>query len=218
MLTLKRGSAVVDVGCGAGRAVAEMADRGARAIGVDTSEEMLAEARRRRSDCRFEHSKAEQLPFEDGELDAYRADKVFHELDDPSRALAEARRVLVPGGRAVLVGQDWDTFLIDSDDAALTRVIVHARADLVPGPRTARRYRSLLLDAGFRDVDVQVHTVVFAGDGALPMISGLAEVAHKARAISRMEAEGWLAEQRARAEVDRLFVAVPLFIASSTRA
>jgi hypothetical protein len=30
--------------------------------------------------------------------------------------LAEARRVLVPGGRIVLIGQDWDTFAIDSDD------------------------------------------------------------------------------------------------------
>ena len=58
-----------------------------------------------------------------------------HVLDDPARAAGEARRVLAPGGRIVLIGQDWDTFVIDADDAALTRTIVHARADLVPTPR-----------------------------------------------------------------------------------
>ncbi|MFE1933404.1 hypothetical protein ACFW95_24200 [Streptomyces sp. NPDC059474] len=52
-------------------------------------------------------------------------------------ALAEARRVLVPGGRVVLVGQDWEALVVDADDAALTRTIVHARAGLVPAPRAA---------------------------------------------------------------------------------
>ncbi|MEU8149944.1 hypothetical protein [Nonomuraea sp. NPDC048901] len=56
-----------------------------------------------------------------------------------------------PGGRIVLIGQDWDTLVIDSDDPALTRTIVHARADQVTSPRAARSYRNLLLDAGFED-------------------------------------------------------------------
>ncbi|MFE0647032.1 methyltransferase domain-containing protein [Streptomyces sp. NPDC059534] len=209
--------AAVDVGCGTGRAVAELADRGARATGVDISEAMLAEARRRRPDGDFRRAGADGLPFGDGELDAYRADKVFHELDDPAGALAEAHRVLAPGGRALLVGQDWDTFLIDSRAAALTRAVVHARADLVPGPRTVRGYRGLLLDACFRDVEVEVHTAVFTTAAALPMIRGLADGACAAGAITRAEADAWLAEQCARAEADRLFLAVPFFVASATR-
>ncbi|MFG2116642.1 methyltransferase domain-containing protein [Streptomyces sp. NPDC048718] len=216
LLALGGGSAVVDVGCGAGRAVTEMAGLGARVIGVDISEEMLTEARRRRPEGDFRRADAEQLPFEEGELDAYRADKVFHELEDPARAVAEARRVLAPGGRAVLIGQDWDTFLIDSDDAVLARDIVLARAELVPGPRTVRRYRSLLLDVGFHDVQVEVHTGVFTTAAVLPMIVGLAEGACAAGAVTRAEADGWLAEQRARARTDRLFLAVPLFVASAT--
>ncbi|MFD8644201.1 MULTISPECIES: methyltransferase domain-containing protein [Streptomyces] len=217
LLKVGRGTTVVDVGCGTGRAVAEMTDRGARAIGLDLSEEMIGEASRRRPDADFRCAEAYQLPFGDGEVDAYRAEKLYHELDDPVRALREARRVLVPGGRTVLIGQDWDTFVIDSDEAALTRTIVHARADLVPGARTARRYRSLLLDGGFRDVVLEVRTGVFTGAAMLPMIIGLAEGASAAGAITRADARRWIAEQRRRAEGDRLFLAIPLLIASATR-
>ncbi|KQX50770.1 MULTISPECIES: methyltransferase domain-containing protein [unclassified Streptomyces] len=218
LLEIRPGVSVVDVGCGAGRAVAEMADLGARATGVDVSAVMLAEAGRRRPDGDFRRAGADRLPFADGELDAYRADKLLHELDDPARAVAEARRVLAPGGRAVLVGQDWDSFVLDSDAAALTRAVVHARADAVPGPRAVRRYRSLLLDAGFRDVEVEVHTGVFTTPAALPMLDGLAQGAYAAGAITRRQADDWMAEQRARADADRLFLAMPFFVASATRA
>ncbi len=67
-------------------------------------------------------------------MDGYRADKVFHELADPRAALNEAWRVLASGGRVVLVGQDWESFIIDSDDPDLTRTIVTARASAVVSP------------------------------------------------------------------------------------
>jgi hypothetical protein len=55
--------------------------------------------------------------------------------------------VCSPRSRIVLVGEDWDAFVIDSDEPGLTRTIVHWRADMVPSPRAARAYRTLLLDA-----------------------------------------------------------------------
>ncbi|MFI1735443.1 hypothetical protein ACH40E_40770 [Streptomyces acidicola] len=54
-------------------------------------------------------------------MDGHRADKAFHELARPERALAETRRVLVPGGLILLVGHNWDTIVIDSADPARTR-------------------------------------------------------------------------------------------------
>jgi hypothetical protein len=71
------------------------------------------------------------------------------------------RRVLAPGGRVVLYGKDWDTFVTDSGDPELTRTIVCKRAEQVPSLRAARQYCNLLLDAGFRVVTVEVHTGVF---------------------------------------------------------
>ncbi|MFE1551484.1 methyltransferase domain-containing protein [Streptomyces sp. NPDC058718] len=211
-----RTSVVVDVGCGAGRAVAELAEREVKAVGVDLSERMIAVARGRWPGADFRPAGAYELPLREGSVDGYRADKLFHELAEPERALAEARRVLKPGGRIVLVGQDWDTLVVDSDDPALTRTIVHGRADLVAAPRAARQYRNLLLDAGFGDVTVEVRTGVFTGPAMLPMITGLAEAACSSGAVTRRQADHWIAEQQARTEADRFFVALPVFMAAAT--
>ncbi|MEU3072210.1 methyltransferase domain-containing protein [Streptomyces laurentii] len=210
------GRSVVDMGCGAGRAVAELDERGAAAVGVDPDAHMIALARSRWPEADFRIAGAYELPLADSSVHGYRADKVFHELADPERALAEALRVLAPGGRIVLIGQDWDTFVIDSDHPALTRALVHARADLTAGPRTARRYRNLLLDAGFGDVTVEVRTGVLTGPAVLPLLTGLAEGACSAGALTREETDRWIADQRSRATRDRLFLALPLFIAAGT--
>lgn len=202
---------VVDVGCGGGRAVAELTGRGVVAVGVDPDERMLAVARTRWPEGDFRAGDAYRLPLPDHTVRGYRADKVFHVLAEPQRALAEARRVLAPGGRIVLVGQDWDTIVIDSDDPGLTRELVHARADRVTAPRAARAHRNLLLDAGFEDVHIEVRTFVFTGPEALPVLTDLAALAD-----DEGRAAGWMAEQRARAEKDRLFVAVPMFAAAAT--
>ncbi|WP_345433756.1 methyltransferase domain-containing protein [Actinoallomurus vinaceus] len=211
------GALVVDVGCGAGRAVAELTERGAKAVGVDASERMVAVARRRWPGADVRLADAYELPFGDGELAGYRADKVYHELDDPDRAAAEARRVLAPGGRVVLIGQDWDAFIIESADPALTRTIAQARSATIPAPRVARRYRNLLLDAGFADVTVEVRAAVFTGTAMLPMLEGLAEAAKTTGAVAGEQADAWIAEQTERARTDRMLLAVPLFVAAARR-
>ncbi|MFC5744912.1 methyltransferase domain-containing protein [Actinomadura rugatobispora] len=214
------GTRVVDVGCGAGRAVAELAERGVRAIGLDADERMVAAARRRwpAHAAAFRAGDALALPFGDGELGGYRADKVLHDLAEPARAVAEARRVLEPGGRAVLTGQDWDAIVIDSDRPGLTRTIVRTRAGRIASPRAARAHRALLLDGGFRDVTVEARTAVFTDETALPLLAAAAAACRAANAITDEEAGAWLGEQRARARAGRLLVAVPIFMAAGTRA
>ncbi|MFC5822457.1 methyltransferase domain-containing protein [Nonomuraea insulae] len=216
LLRLRPGDSAVDVGCGAGRAVAELYDRKVAAVGVDVSEEMITVAQQRRPDADFRIGDAYELPLGDGEMAGYRADKVFHELDDATQALVEANRVLAPGGRIVLIGQDWDSFIIDSQQPDLTRTIVHARADLIVNPRAARSYRNVLLDAGFREVEVEVHVGIFTDKTMLGMLTGIAEAVHAAGIITREQYDTWTAEQLRRAEQNRLFLALPLFLASAT--
>lgn len=212
------GASVVDVGCGVGQAVGEMIERGeVRAVGVDISEQMIEAGRRRLPDADLRVGDAYALPFGDGELAGYRAEKVYHDLDDPARALGEARRVLAPDGRIVLIGQDWDAYVVDSGDPVLTRTIVQARADMLPSPRAARGYRNLLLDAGFEDVTVEVRAEMFTDGLMLPALSGMVHAVCSTGAVTPEQADRWMEEQTGRARDGRLFLAMPLFVAAARR-
>jgi ubiquinone/menaquinone biosynthesis C-methylase UbiE len=97
-----RGRRVLDVGCGTGRLTVALADHGAKAWGVDPSAEMLAEARRlvgRRAGLKL--GRAEELPFKDGWFERAVMRLVVQHVER-TRALPELRRVLAPGGRAVI--------------------------------------------------------------------------------------------------------------------
>jgi SAM-dependent methyltransferase len=96
-----RGRRVLDVGCGTGRLAVALAERGAKVWGVDTSEEMLAQARLVAGrEVGLKRGSAEALPFKDGWFDRVVLRLVVHLLDR-RRALAELERVLAPGGRAL---------------------------------------------------------------------------------------------------------------------
>jgi SAM-dependent methyltransferase len=104
------GKRVLDIGCGTGADLRVLAESfGCRVAGVDSSEGMLAEARRKVRDAELRLGVAERLPFDDGRFDAALMSLVVHHLDRP-RAFAEARRVRAAGGRLVIVTPDFESF------------------------------------------------------------------------------------------------------------
>jgi ArsR family transcriptional regulator len=97
---------VGDLGCGTGALVARLAPFVGRVIGVDASAEMLAAARERVSgldNVELRSGSLEALPIESASLDAVTLMLVLHHVPAPAEALAEAGRVLKPGGRLLLV-------------------------------------------------------------------------------------------------------------------
>ena len=89
---------VLEVGCGTGRWLAEAGAAGARGIGLDPSAGMLARARQQVPSARLLQGRAEMLPLAPGRCGAVLCIYVVHHLDDPAHAVAEAARVLAPGG------------------------------------------------------------------------------------------------------------------------
>ena len=96
---VRAGTNLLDVACGPGYVAGAAAARGARAIGLDFSPLMVAEARRRYPDIEFCEGDAETLPFDDGRFDAAVMNFGLLHLARPDAAIAEAHRVLASGGR-----------------------------------------------------------------------------------------------------------------------
>jgi ubiquinone/menaquinone biosynthesis C-methylase UbiE len=90
---------LLDVCCGPGYGAGQAAERGLTAIGVDISPTMVAEARRRFPSAEFRVGDAEQLDFPEASFDAVICPFGLLHLPEPDKALAEAFRVLKPGGR-----------------------------------------------------------------------------------------------------------------------
>ena len=108
---LRSGDRLVDVGCGSGVAVDRARELGAQAIGVDPARVMLRVARLRwRSDAgvAWRIGTAEALPVEDGWAHIVWSLATVHHWADVDAALAEARRVLTPGGRLVVLERRID--------------------------------------------------------------------------------------------------------------
>lgn len=91
------GRSIADVGTGTGRAALALARTGARVVGIDASQEMLAVAGRRAAeaglDIRFERGDAHALPLEDRGVDAAVCLRVLMHTPDWRRCLGELCRV-----------------------------------------------------------------------------------------------------------------------------
>ena len=98
---------LLDLGTGTGRMLELLAPRATRAVGVDQSAAMLALARARIDQAGLRHVSLRQgdiyaPPVERDAYDLVVIHQVLHFLDDPARALGEARRALAPGGRLAI--------------------------------------------------------------------------------------------------------------------
>ena len=99
---------VLDVGCGAGHLAFAVAPQVGAIVACDLSPEMLAAvdaeaARRGLRNLSTQRGAAEALPFPDGAFDAVCTRFSAHHWADLARGLAEMRRVLKPGGRAIVI-------------------------------------------------------------------------------------------------------------------
>jgi ubiquinone/menaquinone biosynthesis C-methylase UbiE len=101
-LKLSADDSVLDAGCGAGLFSSMVIDTGAQLIGVDAAPGLLHVARRRNPLNNFLEEDLESLPFVDNTFDVVTGFNSFQYAGSFDNALAEAKRVLRPGGRLVL--------------------------------------------------------------------------------------------------------------------
>lgn len=153
---------VLDVATGPGYAAERAAARGARPVGIDIAEGMLALARRRHPQLEFRWGDAEELRFDDASFDAVVGGFVLNHLPHPERALDEAVRVLTAGGTVAF--SVWDrperNRLNGVFSDAMSDVGVRGLAEVEDGPDPARfsedfAFEALLRGAGLDEAAVE---------------------------------------------------------------
>lgn len=208
----------VDVGCGSGTVVDELTGRGVPAVGVDEDPVAVRCAAARFPGSRYLVARPTALPFRGGTLGWYRAEQVLQYTAVPATLLGEARRVLAPGGRIVLADRDIDTWAMDADDEAMTRILVRGFGQSLPNGRAGIRAAAMLLDAGFVDARVRLVPLVYDRLApVLPSIVGPAvDLAVSSGTVSPGTARAWLADQRRRSSTGRFLMTMSMFVTTAT--
>jgi arsenite methyltransferase len=165
-LALQPGEHVLDIGSGPGFLAGEMAEEvGAdgRVHGIDPSDSMLAIARRRETPVEYGRGDALALPFGDEQFDVAVSTQVYEYVDDIERALAEARRVLRPGGRLLVLDTDWDSIVWHSSDRERMDRVLAAWNEHLADPYLPRRLPTLMRAAGLELADAAIIPILNHG-------------------------------------------------------
>jgi SAM-dependent methyltransferase len=168
LLGIGPGATVLDVGCGTGIALCEIAGfvgPEGTIVGLDPSTVMLEEARSRLDGvaARVElvEGTATDTGLESDRFDAVRTERVLMHVSEPLEALAELARVARPGGRIVVVEPDHRRLAVDTDspDAWLRFVIAFGR--LLPNMSAGLRVPSDAAILGLPVITIEPITYQF---------------------------------------------------------
>ena len=171
---LKPGESVLDLGSGGGIDVLLSAKRvgpTGKAYGLDMTDEMLALARENQrkagvQNVEFLKGEIEQIPLPDNTVDVIISNCVINLSADKDRVLAEAFRVLKPGGRFAV-----SDVVVRGEIPAAIRRSVELWIGCVAGALEEQEYRDKLAKAGFEGIDVEP-TRVYRVEDARDFLAG----------------------------------------------
>jgi ubiquinone/menaquinone biosynthesis C-methylase UbiE len=193
---------VLEVGCGTGVLTRLLAGapRVGSIVGVDPAPSLLRRARELTaglSGVEFRQADGRSLPFEDAAFDVVACDSALCHIPGPERALAEACRVLRPGGRLAVLDGDYATTTVAAGDLDPLQLCVNAMMAASVNDRwLARRLPALVRDAGFESVRVRSHGfVTLEGGYMLTVVDRGADFLHAQRLagddlVAALKAEG----------------------------
>lgn len=193
---------ILDLGCGTGivaRRLRERLGAGARITGLDRQPEMIEAARAIAPEIEWRVGNAMELPFADGSFELVISQQMLQFVPDREAAVREMRRVLAPGGRAVVA--TWrsraEQPLFETLGAIAERHLGASTLDRRFALGDADELRGLFAGAGFSDVELEVVSrvehyaslPVSLAIGPMYDLSGLTDAERAAR-LAPVEAEG----------------------------
>jgi len=218
------GSTVLDVGCGLGNEATRIAHRVGKTgmvYGADTSEAMIAEARRRTPELglplEFQVCDAHGLAFEDASFDVCRSERVFLYLENPATAIAEMARVTRPGGHVIVFDFDYVTRFIDSDFAPMTRQVEALLARDARNPAIGRELPHLMRKARLKVDAIEPVTFLTTVAIARRVYAAALSKGVATGVFTAADVEAWWREQEAMEQDGRFYHAQHGYIVAASK-
>jgi trans-aconitate 2-methyltransferase len=174
LLNAQPGERILDVGCGTGQLTSEITQFGAEVVGIDSSPDMIATARKNFPQLRFEVADVTALDFAN-EFDVVVSNAALHWVRDQPSAIASIARALKPRGRLVfeMGGRGNLQHLLDAVYQALRALGVANPEQLLPWSFPSIGEYAPLLEANGLEVDFAVlfdrSTILEGGDRGLKL-------------------------------------------------
>ena len=166
-LKLNSRTKVIDIACGKGTTAIYLAQRfGCQVVGIDISKDMIEEAKALAKKKKLDHlvtfqvGDAHALPFPDNKFDIALSQAMLILVEDKTKAIQEAMRVIKPNGTAGWIELSWKK---PTTDEFMDEVTNEMCAYCMENVNTFEAWETLFKDAGVKNIVVHKNTMEFNG-------------------------------------------------------
>jgi len=217
-LQVSSGQRCLDLGCGTGvtTRLFHAASPDVQTVGLDHSDTLIEAARKLAHEAglearsKYQVASVDALPFDDASFDRVLADTLLAHVPDPERVLAEACRVLRPGGKLVVFDGDYGSLAFTGPDEPLNDEIVQAFRKLVyTTPTVVRDLVRLIPKSGLRLDATLANVYADIGRGGFfwSFAQTYTPLVASSGLVPEERVQRWFADQRRASEENRFFAA-----------